>query len=98
MKDKADNKTIDQSEKKSLTNAERQRAYRQRKKNATYGSKDCAVRLDSYISSYTDICLASLIKFYSLQGNMTKKELLERLIKQEYDKQLHNFPDDLFKE
>jgi hypothetical protein len=84
-------KDIAQVEKKSLTNAERQRAYRQRKKST-------GVRLDTYISEYTGICLDTLLMFYSLQGNMTKKELLERLIKQEYDKQLHNFPDDLFSE
>ena len=74
-------KDIDQFEKKSLTNAERQRAYRQRKKNATYGSKDGGVRLDTYISSHTDIYLASLIKFYSLQGNMTKKRVTRKINK-----------------
>lgn len=72
MKDLADNKTIDAFEKKAMTNAERQRKYREKQKL----SKDGAYRLDMRISSDTFIELQLLSK---LHGN-TKKETLEKLI------------------
>lgn len=75
MKDKLDNKTIDAFEKKALTNAERQRKYRENNKikNEMYRGE---VRLDLYISHDAMRDLNELVK---LHGN-TKKETLEKII------------------
>lgn len=72
MKDSADNKTIDVFEKKAMTNAERQRKYRENQK----WSKDGTYRLDIRIAKDSFFDLEYLAK---LHGN-TKKETLEKLI------------------
>lgn len=72
MKDSADNKTIDAFEKKAMTNAERQRKYRQNQRWATDGT----YRLDIRIAKDSFFDFEYLAK---LHGN-TKKETLEKLI------------------
>ena len=72
MKDSADNKTIDAFEKKAMTNAERQRKYRENQQR----SKDGTYRLDMRIEKGLFFDLETLSK---LHGN-TKKETLEKLI------------------
>ena len=82
------------------TSAERQRDYRKRKRDALYGCikkhAESGVRLDMYISGDANIHLGSLLKYFSLHGNMTKKQLIEQLLEQEYNKHVCNFPKDLF--
>lgn len=77
MKDLADNKTIDAFEKKAMTNAERQRKYRESQKWSTDGS----YRLDTRISTNEFFKLKLLSK---LHGN-TKKETLENLIRESFE-------------
>lgn len=77
MKDLADNKTIDAFEKKAMTNAERQRKYRENQKWSTDGS----YRLDTRISTDEFFKLQLLSK---LHGN-TKKETLENLIRESFE-------------
>lgn len=77
MKDLADNKTIDAFEKKAMTNAERQRKYRENQKWSTDGS----YRLDTRISTDEFFKLELLSK---LHGN-TKKETLENLIRESFE-------------
>ena len=77
MKDLADNKTIDAFEKKAMTNAERQRKYRENQKWSTDGS----YRLDTRISTGEFFKLELLSK---LHGN-TKKETLENLIRESFE-------------
>lgn len=89
MKDAADNKTIDMLKPRPKTNAERQRAYR--RKNC-----DEKTRLDMYIDAYSNRQLTSLVEYFSLHGNITKKQLIERLIDQEYMKHVQDFPKNLF--
>lgn len=96
MKDKNDNKTIDAFKTVAKTNAERQREYRQRQREAlnsleTYdaGGK----RLDTYISADTALNLDSLIKYFSLNSDITKKQLIERLINEEYMRNINEIMD-----
>lgn len=72
MKDLADNKTIDAFEKKAMTNAERQRKYRENQRLSNDGS----IRLDMHISKEAFFSLEELSR---LHGN-TKKEIIERMI------------------
>jgi hypothetical protein len=94
MKDAADNKTIDAFEKKPMTAAERQRKYREKNKEKVMGSRN--ERIDTMISGEAYTQLDCLLKYFALQGNSTKKEVLERLIAEEYKKHVNNFPADLF--
>ena len=100
MKDTADTKTIDMLKPAPKTSAERQREYRKRKRDALYGGikkhAESGVRLDMYISGDANIHIGSLLKYFSLHGNMTKKQLIEQLLEQEYNKHVCNFPKDLF--
>ena len=92
MKDTADTKTIDMLKPTAKTSAERQRAYRERKKiSATYEK-----RLDMYISEDAATHMRSLDDYFSLHGNITQKELIERLLKEEYIRHVNDFPPDLF--
>ena len=77
MKDLADNKTIDAFEKKAMTNAERQRKYRESQKWSTDG----IYRLDTRISNDAFFELKLLSK---LHGN-TKQETLENLIRESFE-------------
>jgi hypothetical protein len=100
MRDTADTKTIDMLKPEPKTSAERQRTYRERKKKALHGSTknygESGVRLDMYISGDANLQLGSLLQYLSLQGNVTKKQLIEQLIEQEYLKHVCDFPKDLF--
>jgi hypothetical protein len=49
-----------------------------------------------YISGDANLQLGSLLQYLSLQGNVTKKQLIEQLIEQEYLKHVCDFPKDLF--
>lgn len=82
MKDTADKKTIDMLKAEPKTNAERQKAYRAKQKN----------RLDVYISDDASEQLNTL----ALQGNTTKKEVLEGLICGADVKQMNDVSDDFF--
>lgn len=82
MKDSADNKTIDMLKPVPKTSAERQRAYRERKK--LISSKDDSrkiSRLDMYITAHANRQLDDILE---LHGNISKKELIEKLIGEEY--------------
>jgi hypothetical protein len=50
-----------------------------------------------YISGDANLQLGSLLQYFALHGNLTKKQLIERLIEQEYLKHVCDFPKDLFK-
>ena len=78
MKDSADNKTIDAFEKKAMTNAERQRKYRENQRLSNNGS----LRLDMHISKDAFFILEELCR---LHGN-TKKEFLENTLRSIYYK------------
>lgn len=96
MKDIHDNKTIDAFKQKPMTNAERQKRYREQKRKQRYEHSG-AVRMDMFISSEADIKLASLLKYFKmLHGNASKKELIERLIHEEYQRYVNDFPSDLY--
>ena len=77
MKDTVDNKTIEKQAAK--TNAERQREYRQRQK------QECGKRIDMRVDLSTYNRLESL----ALYGNESMKDVLMRLIEEEYRKQLN---------
>ena len=79
MKDTADNKTIDMLKPSAKTNAERQREYRQRQK------QEDAKRIDMLVDLSTYNRLESL----ALYGNESMKDVLMRLIEEEYLKQLN---------
>ena len=70
------------------------------RKKALHGSTknygESGVRLDMYISGDANLQLGSLLQYLSLQGNVTKKQLIEQLIEQEYLKHVCDFPKDLF--
>jgi hypothetical protein len=82
MKDTVDNKTIDMlktAAKTAKTNGERQREYRQRQK------QECGKRIDMRVDLSTYNRLESL----ALYGNESMKDVLMRLIEEEYRKQLN---------
>ena len=79
MKDTVDNKTIDMLKPAAKTNAERQREYRQRQK------QEDAKRIDMRVDLSTYNRLESL----ALYGNESMKDVLMRLIEEEYLKQLN---------
>ena len=79
MKDIVDNKTIDMLKPAAKTNAERQREYRQRHKQE-YGKRiDMRVDLSTY----------NRLESLALYGNASMKDVLMRLIEEEYRKQLN---------
>ena len=78
MKDTVDNKTIDML-KTAKTGAERQKSYRQRQK------QECGKRIDMRVDLSTYNRLESL----ALHGNESMKDVLMRLIEEEYRKQLN---------
>ena len=79
MKDKADKKTIDMLKEPAKTGAERQKAYRQRQK------QECGKRIDMRVDLSTYNRLESL----ALYGNESMKDVLMRLIEEEYRNQLN---------
>ncbi len=79
MKDAVDNKTIDMLKTAAKTNGERQREYRQRQK------QECGKRIDMRVDLSTYNRLESL----ALHGNESMKDVLMRLIEEEYRKQLN---------
>ena len=79
MKDTVDNKTIDMLKTAAKTGAERQKAYRQRQK------QECGKRIDMRVDLSTYNRLESL----ALYGNESMKDVLMRLIEEEYRKQLN---------
>ena len=79
MKDTVDNKTIDMLKTAAKTNKERQREYRQRQK------QECGKRIDMRVDLSTYNRLESL----ALYGNESLKDVLMRLIEEEYRKQLN---------
>ncbi len=79
MKDTVDNKTIDMLKPAAKTGAERQKAYRQRQK------QECGKRIDMRVDLSTYNRLESL----ALYGNESMKDVLMRLIEEEYRKQLN---------
>ena len=79
MKDTVDNKTIDMLKTAAKTGAERQKAYRQRQK------QECGKRIDMRVDLSTYNRLESL----ALYGNESLKDVLMRLIEEEYRKQLN---------
>ena len=96
MKDKNDSKTIDAFKAVAKTNAERQREYRQRQSaalNSLESYQDGGKRLDTYISGDAALNLDSLIKYFSLHGNITKKQLIEKLINEEYMRHIKEITD-----
>lgn len=95
MKDAADNKTIDAFEKKAMTNAERQRKYRESKKYSN-NNEEGGKRLDTIISKKSWFELESLLRYFMLHCNTTKKEIIEKLIEDEYKKHANDLPADLF--
>ena len=79
MKDTVDNKTIDMLKTAAKTGAERQKSYRQRQK------QECGKRIDMRVDLSTYNRLESL----ALHGNESMKDVLMRLIEEEYRKQLN---------
>lgn len=79
MKNTVDNKTIDMLKPAAKTNAERQREYRQRQK------QECGKRIDMRVDLSTYNQLESL----SLYGNESMKDVLMRLIEEEYKTKLN---------
>ena len=79
MKDAVDNKTIDMLKPAAKTNAERQKAYREKQKS------EIGRRIDMRVDLSTHHRLESL----ALYGNKTMKELLVGLVEAEYCKQLN---------
>ena len=83
---------------RAKTAAERQRDYRARKKQGL-GYAGSAVRLDMFLAYEQDVQLGSLLRhFKKLHGNISKKELIERLIRDEYSRRVNDFPHDLFQD
>ena len=79
MKDTADTKTIDMLKSAPKTGAERQRSYREKQKN------EMGKRLDMRVDLSTYNRLVSL----ALHGNESMKNVLMRLVEEEYRKQLN---------
>lgn len=79
MKDTADNKTSDMFKAEPKSNAERQKAYRQRQK------ENSGKRIDMHV----DISTYNRLESLALYGNESMKEVIMRLIESEYRKQLN---------
>ncbi len=96
MKNIHDNQTIDAFKQKPMTSAERQKRYREQKRMQRHEHSG-AVRMDMFISSEADVKLASLLKYFkTLHGNTSKKELIEHLIHEEYQRHVNDFPSNFF--
>ena len=79
MKDTADTKTIDMLKSAPKTGAERQRSYREKQKNEMGKRIDMRVDLSTY----------NRLESLALYGNESMKDVLMRLIEEEYLKQLN---------
>ena len=79
MKDAADNKTIDMLKPAAKTNAERQKAYREKQKSEIGRRIDMRVDLSTY----------NRLESLALYGNESMKSVLMRLVEVEYRKQLN---------
>ena len=79
MKDTADTKTIDMLKSAPKTRAERQRSYREKQKNEMGKRIDMRVDLSTY----------NRLESLALHGNESMKNVLMRLVEEEYRKQLN---------
>lgn len=79
MKDPKDNKTPDMLKSPTLTNAERQKAYRERRK------KDKSQRLDVFLDEPIADMLAKLVAFGGANKS-NQKTIVSDLIKKEYNR------------
>ena len=79
MKDTADTKTIDMLKSAPKSGAERQRSYREKQKNEMGKRIDMRVDLSTY----------NRLESLALYGNESMKDVLMRLIEEEYRKQLN---------
>ena len=79
MKDTADTKTIDMLKSAPKTGAERQRSYREKQKNEMGKRIDMRVDLSTY----------NRLESLALHGNESMKNVLMRLVEEEYRKQLN---------
>ncbi|MDU6062336.1 hypothetical protein [Acinetobacter junii] len=79
MKDTADTKTIDMLKSAPKTGAERQRSYREKQKNEMGKRIDMRVDLSTY----------NRLESLALYGNESMKNVLMRLVEEEYRKQLN---------
>ena len=79
MKDTADTKTIDMLKSAPKTGAERQKAYREKQKNEMGKRIDMRVDLSTY----------NRLESLALHGNESMKNVLMRLVEEEYRKQLN---------
>ena len=79
MKDTVDNKTIDMLKPAAKSGAERQRSYREKQKNEMGKRIDMRVDLSTY----------NRLESLALYGNESMKDVLMRLIEEEYLKQLN---------
>ena len=79
MKDTVDNKTIDMLKPAAKKGAERQRSYREKQKNEMGKRIDMRVDLSTY----------NRLESLALHGNESMKNVLMRLVEEEYRKQLN---------
>ena len=79
MKDTADTKTIDMFKSAPKSGAERQRSYREKQKNEMGKRIDMRVDLSTY----------NRLESLALHGNESMKNVLMRLVEEEYRKQLN---------
>ena len=79
MKDTADTKTIDMLKSAPKSGAERQKAYREKQKNEMGKRIDMRVDLSTY----------NRLESLALYGNESMKNVLMRLVEEEYRKQLN---------
>ena len=79
MKDTADTKTIDMLKSAPKSGAERQKAYREKQKNEMGKRIDMRVDLSTY----------NRLESLALHGNESMKNVLMRLVEEEYRKQLN---------
>ena len=79
MKDTVDNKTIDMLKPAAKSGAERQRSYREKQKNEMGKRIDMRVDLSTY----------NRLESLALHGNESMKNVLMRLVEEEYRKQLN---------
>ena len=79
MKDTADTKTIDMLKSAPKSGAERQRSYREKQKN------EMGKRIDMRV----DLTTSNQLELLSLYGNESMKNVLMRIIEEEYRKQLN---------
>lgn len=80
MKNTADTKTIDMLKSAPKSGAERQRSYREKQKNEMGKRIDMRVDLSTY----------NRLESLALHGNESMKDVLMRLIEEEYRKQLND--------